>query len=68
MLNFTNLGGAIAAALALINVTSITLQKLALGLTMLIIVPILYLLRSLIPESPHWLRARRLMRGDSGLI
>ena len=64
VLNFTNLGGVIATALALINVTSITLQKLALGLTILIIVPILYLLRSLIPESPHWLRAKGLMKGD----
>ncbi len=67
VLNFTNLGGALAAALALVNITSITLQKLALGLTILIIVPILFLLRSLIPESPYWLRYRETIKDGLGL-
>ncbi|WP_446752303.1 MFS transporter [Vulcanisaeta sp. JCM 16161] len=67
ILNFTNFGGALAAALALANITSVTLQKLALGLTILVIIPVLYLLRSLIPESPYWLRARRPIAEDQGL-
>ncbi len=65
ILNFTNLGGALATALVLINISSMILQKLALGLTILIVIPILYLLRSLIPESPYWLRARRLPYDNS---
>ncbi len=61
ILNFTNFGGALATALALANITSVVLQKLALGLTILIIIPVLYLLRSLIPESQYWLRARKVI-------
>ena len=67
VLNFTNFGGALATTLALTNITSITLQKLALGLTILIVIPILYLLRSLIPESPYWLRTRRTVKDELGL-
>ncbi len=40
------------------------LQKLALGLTILIIIPVLYLLRSLIPESPYWLRTKKVIPED----
>ena len=55
-LNFTNLGGVLAAALTLLNVNPM-MQRIALGATLIIIVPLLYVLRRLLPESTLWLEA-----------
>mgnify|MGYP001772901681 CR=1 FL=1 len=56
ILNFTNLGGVLAAALTLLNVNPM-IQRMALGVTLIIIVPLLYVLRRMIPESTLWLEA-----------
>ncbi|MGC8542610.1 MAG: MFS transporter [Vulcanisaeta sp.] len=63
VLNFANLGGVLAALLALVN-ASVFMQRLALGLTLIIIVPMMYFLRTRIPESPHWLRSRSRTMGN----
>jgi MFS family permease len=57
VLNFTNLGGALASALALLSV-SVAMQRLALGMTLVVAIITLYMLRSRIPESPLWIARR----------
>ena len=57
VLNFTNLGGALASALALLSV-SVAIQRLALGMTLMVAIITLYMLRSRIPESPLWIARR----------
>ena len=57
VLNFTNLGGALASALAFLNLSSVLMQRLAIGLTLVITVPILYVIRGMLPESVMWLEA-----------
>ncbi|ABW01174.1 MFS transporter [Caldivirga maquilingensis] len=56
ILNFTNLGGVLAAALTLLNVNPM-MQRVALGATLIIILPLLYALRRMLPESVLWLEA-----------
>ncbi|WP_291999595.1 MFS transporter [Caldivirga sp.] len=56
ILNFTNLGGALAAMLTLLNVSPI-MQRFALGATLMVIVPLVYMLRQMLPESALWLEA-----------
>ena len=61
VLNFTNLGGALASALALLSV-SVAIQRLALGMTLVVAIITLYMLRSRIPESPLWIARRNTTR------
>ncbi|WP_201779489.1 MFS transporter [Acidiplasma cupricumulans] len=57
-LNFTNIGGSIAAILALLAISSIFDQRVLLGVTLLISILIMYIIRLRLPESVMWLEAR----------
>ncbi|MDG7045011.1 MAG: MFS transporter [Nitrososphaerota archaeon] len=57
-LNFTNIGGSIAAILALLSITSITAQRELLGVTLLISLLVMYIIRLRLPESVMWLEAK----------
>ncbi len=58
ILNFTNAGGALASLLAVMNVSSPSLQRIAIGATILAAAPMLYILRMKLPESIHWLESK----------
>lgn len=55
ILNFTNAGGALASLLAVMNISSPSLQRIAIGATILVAAPMLYILRTRLPESIRWL-------------
>lgn len=58
VLNFTNLGGVIAAYLSLTNFTSPPVQRLVLGATILIAVVVMFMIRLKTPESVMWLESK----------
>ncbi|MGC8662017.1 MAG: MFS transporter [Nitrososphaeria archaeon] len=63
-LNFTNIGGSIAAILALLAISSIFDQRAILGITLLLSIFTMFIIRLRVPESVMWLESRG--RGESG--
>lgn len=57
-LNFTNIGGSIAAILALLEVSSIFYQRIILGATLLLSIIIMFIIRLKLPESVMWLESK----------
>lgn len=57
-LNFTNIGGSIAAILALLAISSIVAQRELLGITLLVSILIMYIIRLRLPESVMWLESK----------
>ncbi len=57
-LNFTNLGGVIAAYLSILNLTSPSYQRVVLGITVLLAVVVMFAIRSRTPESIMWLESK----------
>ena len=57
-LNFTNIGGSIAAILALLAISSIFAQRAVLGVTLLISLLVIYVIRLRLPESVMWLESK----------
>jgi MFS family permease len=56
-LNSTNLGGSLAPLLALLSVDTAAAQRQLLGVTLLVVVVALYVIRLRVPESVMWLEA-----------
>jgi predicted MFS family arabinose efflux permease len=57
-LNFTNIGGSVAAILSLLVISSIVFQRELLGVTLLMSILIMYIIRLRLPESVMWLEAK----------
>ncbi|MCL4344023.1 MAG: MFS transporter [Nitrososphaerota archaeon] len=57
-LNFTNIGGSIAAILALLAISSIFDQRAVLGVTLLLSILVMFIIRLRVPESVMWLESR----------
>ncbi|MGC8557883.1 MAG: MFS transporter [Nitrososphaeria archaeon] len=57
-LNFTNIGGSIAAILAILAISSVAAQRELLGITLFISIMVMYLIRLRLPESVMWLEAK----------
>jgi MFS family permease len=54
-LNFTNVGGIVATALAIVAITSVSSQKLLLGISVIAVALVIFLIRLRLPESVMWL-------------
>ncbi len=57
-LNFTNIGGSIAAILAILAIYSIFDQRAVLGITLLLSILAMFIIRLKVPESVMWLESR----------
>ncbi|MFP3417805.1 MAG: MFS transporter [Nitrososphaeria archaeon] len=57
-LNFTNIGGSIAAVLALLELSSVLYQRIILGITLLLSIAVMFLIRLRVPESVMWLESK----------
>ncbi len=57
-LNFTNIGGSVAAIMALLAVSSISAQRELLGVTLLLSLLVMYIIRLRLPESVMWLESK----------
>ncbi|HII81935.1 MAG TPA: MFS transporter, partial [Ferroplasma sp.] len=55
---FTNIGGSVAAILSLLVISSIVFQRELLGVTLLMSILIMYIIRLRLPESVMWLEAK----------
>lgn len=58
-LNFTNVGGIVATALAIASISSIPDDKLLLGSTIIAVAAVIFLVRLRLPESIMWLEKTR---------
>ena len=58
VVNFTNLGGIVAAALSMANYTSPHTQRIVLGITLVLAVAAIFAVRTRTPESIMWLEAK----------
>ena len=57
-LNFTNIGGSIAAVLSLLEISSVFYQRVVLGITLLLSVLVMFVIRLKVPESVLWLESK----------
>ncbi|MEM0146080.1 MAG: MFS transporter [Conexivisphaerales archaeon] len=57
-LNFTNIGGSIAAILAILAISSIFDQRAFLGITLLLSIITMFIIRLRVPESVMWLESK----------
>ncbi|MGC9211692.1 MAG: MFS transporter [Nitrososphaeria archaeon] len=57
-LNFTNIGGSIAAVLALLEISSVLYQRIVLGITLLLSIVVMFIIRLKVPESVMWLESK----------
>ncbi len=58
VVNFTNLGGIVAAALSMAGYTSPHTQRIILGVTLVLLVAAVFTVRTRTPESIMWLEAK----------